>query len=482
MGYVKEFAEFEEQERLFDREYAGIPYWQYLRFDVCLSAFWDYIKKNSAAKNEISRYQKMKDLVRIGAKGIKSELALRKHPAVDVIFLRMTSGYEEFDRFYDYWELPEEIKAIRILQSAEMEKAPRPGIYNLGLPHLMSIVTYHVRKRLHKGAYYDEKEFRFLKELEQKVIRRFGQCMTAEQMQDAVWGYEHRKKYFQRYFGKLFDRLKPRAIVVVCYYNDTFYAAYEEARKRGIKIIELQHGVIKNHPEYWFEDQRGRNNLTPDYMLLFGRIHKIWTKLLKNTTCVSVGFPFQESELKRLEGCEADEKTVIVYPQLDERFEQVICEFADRAEPLGYKIIVKVHPGGESNYLKTYYPLLSNKKNLEIVTDQSKGIYYWLKRGKHHVMADTTVGLEAVAVDGSNICIALNTDHEQTQPLLDWGAARGFRTADELLELIRNPKDVDSHYRRELWEENARDNMERFFRQMKEQGWPDELASASHSM
>lgn len=72
LGYAKEFAEFEEQERLFDREYAGIPYWQYLRFDVCLSAFWDYIEKDSAAKNEISRYQKMKDLVRIGAEGIKS--------------------------------------------------------------------------------------------------------------------------------------------------------------------------------------------------------------------------------------------------------------------------------------------------------------------------------------------------------------------------------------------------------------------------
>lgn len=465
---AKEFAAFEEQERLFDREYAGIPYWQALRSSVFLSAISDYEEKAAAVINKQSLYQKMRSLVRRGVKGIQSELALKKHPPVDVILFRV---FEESDQFYDYWELPEGIKAITFMRAAEAENAAPPEIYNMGLPGMIAAVNYHIRKRLHRRV-YDEKEFQFLKELERKVISRYGKCMTAEQMQEEIQGYCNKKKLFQRYFSRLFDRLKPRAIVVVCYYIATYFAAYEEAKKRGIKIIELQHGVITTHRSYWFEDQRGQNNLTPDYMLLFGRIHETWTKLLRNTTCVPIGFPFQEHELKRIGDCEADEKTVIVYPHSDERFEVVISEFIDKAEPLGYKVIMKVHPL-QSDSVEIYYPLLSRKKNLEIITDQSQGIYYWLKRGKHHVLANSTVGFEAAAVEGSNICVALNVDHGGVQPLLDWGIARGFQTADELLELIRNPQEVDMYHKRELWEENARENMERFFRQMKEQGWPD---------
>lgn len=465
---VKGFAEFEKQERLFDREYAGTPYWQFLRFSVFHSAFSDRMEKTAAISDQVTMPQKMKNLARRGTKGIASELALKRHAPVDVILFR---HFEESDRFYDYWELPEGIKAIRIMRTMEKGTAALPDTFYMELPVVMSAAAYHVKKMLRRTV-YDEQEFQFLKELERNVARHFGKCMPAEQMQARVQGYCHAKKTMQRYFSRLFDRLKPRAIVVVCYYNATYYAAYEEAKKRGIRIIELQHGIISSHQEYWFEDQRGLNNLTPDYMLTFGRVHETWTKMLRNTACVPVGFPFQEYELRRLESCEADEKTVIVYPQSDPRFEAVISEFADKAESLGYKVIMKLHPSF-SSHAEVYYPLLTKKKNLEIVSDQSKGIYYWLKRGKHHVLANTTVAFEAAALEGSNICVALNVDHAMVQPLLDLGAARGFQTADELLELVCHPPGADASHRRELWEENAAENMERFFRKLKEQGWPD---------
>ena len=467
---IKEFAKFEEQERLFDREYAGIPYWQELRLSLCRFLVTDRTEeKTVAVKNRVSIYQRAKNLVYCGVKGIKGEFALKKRTDTDVILYRLHIGSH---RFYDYWEMPEGISAIQITPSRAIEKNPPSGTIYLGLPDVVSTITYRVQKILHRTI-NDEKEFQFLKKLEHKIICRFGKCMTAEQMQESVQVYCNSRRIFQGYYSRFFDRLKPRAIVIAAYDCSIFHPVLNEAKKRGIKIIELQHCLISNDYEYWFEDQRGTNNQTPDYMLLFGRIHETWAKLLKSTTCVSVGFPFQEHELKRFEDCEPDKKTVIVYPTSDKRFETVISEFVDRAEPLGYKVIVKVHPGAESNYLEVYYPLLSTKSNLEIITGQSKSIYYWIKRGKHHVMANTTVGFEVAAVEGSNICIALNVNHGMMQPLLDMGVARGFKTADELLELVLNPKEMDMSHKRELWEENAKENMERFFRQMQEQGWPD---------
>lgn len=470
---AKEFAKFEEREGLFDRKYAGIPYWQYLRVPVYYFCSGNFIiagtveNHKGTARNKSHLFQVIKILAQREIKGIKSELALKKQPTVDVILFRTFVGP---DRFYDYWKLPEEITAVRIMRSIRAEEEISPGILTMGFPYVKYSVNRRILKNLHRMA-YDKKEFQFLKELEQKIICCFRSCLTAEQMQEKVQDYLLIKRIFQRYYSKLFDRLKPHAIVVSCYTNPIFHAAYEEAKKRRIKIIELQHCLITRHYEYWFEDQRGKNNLTPDYMLMFGRIHETWAKLLKNTTCVSVGFPFQEHELKRLEKCEADEKMVIVYPTPDERFEAVISEFADKAEPLGYKVIIKVHPGEDN--LVTFYPLLSKKKNLEITTNQSESIYYWLKRGKHHVLAETTVGYEALAVEGSNICIAQNVEYGMMQPLLEWGVARGFQTADELLELVCHPLETDAFHRREVWAENASENVERFFRQMQEQGWPD---------
>ena len=89
-------------------------------------------------------------------------------------------------------------------------------------------------------------------------------------------------------------------------------------------------------------------------------------------------------------------------------------------------------------------------------------------------MASTTVGLEAMAYDHCNVCIIESVPHEQTQCLLDWGVARGFRTVDELADLIQDPiedKPNIQDVRGMLWKRDAKKNMEEFFQKMFEDGW-----------
>lgn len=70
----------------------------------------------------------------------------------------------------------------------------------------------------------------------------------------------------------------------------------------------------------------------------------------------------------------------------------------------------------------------------------------------------------AVALSHTNICIAEHVPHEQTQPLLDWGEARGFSTAEELWELIKNPMEHDIKQTKEkLWMPYGKQNIEAFF-------------------
>ena len=153
--------------------------------------------------------------------------------------------------------------------------------------------------------------------------------------------------------------------------------------------------------------------------------------------------------------------------------EQVIDEFANVAVQNGFRVILKLHPM-QAVDPACYYPVLVNNKNIEIVAQQDKSIYYWLKLAKHHVMANTTVGLEAVAFNHTNVCIATNVSHVQTQPLLEWGVARGFATAGDLMQLIECPISGDcSNARSGLWRPNAEQNIQMFFRNLKAQDWPE---------
>lgn len=83
-------------------------------------------------------------------------------------------------------------------------------------------------------------------------------------------------------------------------------------------------------------------------------------------------------------------------------------------------------------------------------------------------MSSTTVGLEAVAMPHTNICIAENVPHEQTQPLLDWGVARGFSTAAQLMEIIKSPIEPNEktvEKRELLWNLNSKENIRLFFKE-----------------
>ena len=91
-----------------------------------------------------------------------------------------------------------------------------------------------------------------------------------------------------------------------------------------------------------------------------------------------------------------------------------------------------------------------------------------LRSKRYHIMPSTTVGLEAVAMPHTNICIAENVPHEQTQPLLDWGVARGFSTAAQLMELVRHPLQSENgvleEKRKALWQPNAEQNIQDFLK------------------
>lgn len=459
-----DFGKFEKEESLFDRKYKGVPYWENIRFLVCEGAASDRIEKEDATHQERRRQSGGMFVLRTLLLASKSWWNFRKIPKCDVICFTDASKSAPKSRFFDYWSMPPELEVLWIKGSLDPRDICASDQHSLMWPYAVAMIRRYIESWLGKTL-KDKEESAFLKELEGKVRRRFGRSISAQRIEEGIQKWIPLDREFERYAEKLFDRVQCKAVVIVCYYQSHFLAMSRVAKRRGISVVELQHGVINNHEEYWFEDQRGVNNYTPDYFLCFGQQHIAWTKLLAQTKPMSIGFPYQEAQLKAVEQIETENKTIIVYPNPNPLFEKVIQEFVPFAKSEGYRIVIKLHPS-EAIDPERFYPVLSSS-DVELVTDQSKGIYYWLKLGKYHVMADTTVGYEALSFPHTVVCIAEHVPHVQTKPLLDWGIARGFTTAQQLLEIIRSEHeqklDVSAAKRQVLWQPDAKENIQKFF-------------------
>ena len=464
---IKKFACIEKELNLFERSYNGFFYWQHIRIQVCESLFGNRIENEKKERNK--RKRRIVNTIIEVCKGFIESIKLDFHlfwgdANRKLLFFR---GPTSSDKFLDTWNLPDNItvsnyRLVSCLCDSNI------GDYFLEEPILLTAIEKRVRN-IFKLIKKDTAERKFLDKLERRFRNDFGQTLSADDMEQYINYFKIMDKHYSRMYRRIFRYSKCKAIAFECYYSNALYPAQRIARESGIAIVELQHGVINNHEAYWFEDSRGINNYVPDFFLTFGEIHNKWIKLVNGAQPIAVGFPYQEQCIKEVQSVATNEKEIIIYPESDPHYEEILNEFIDKITPMGYHVYVKIHPL-ESTNVSIWYPLLVKNQYVEIVTDQSMGIYYWLKRAKHHIMASTTVGLEAVALNHPNVCIATNMPHEQVQCLLDWKIARGFSTVQQLIDLILDPIDLNNKIartvREKLWKSNASANITMFFSEL----------------
>lgn len=469
---VRRFAEIEKNYHLFERTYSGEPYWQNIRFFVCENCFSsrydDEGKKNHSLKIAIARWKEFFLFIPLLLRDV---CFLAKPGQCDLLVIK---NERLKDRFFDYWTVPDNLSAVTIRTATAREELTLKDRF-IRIP----LVKYKVANKLHTLFHLsktDEAENEFLMQLETVLRQEFGKSPSWEMMAKHIESDLLRNRYYAAYYEKLLKRTRAKAMILVVYYRDNLFSQYKIAKRLGVRTIELQHGVINNHEEYYFADNSGLNNYTPDYLLTFGEIHNSWIRLPEGSRAVAVGYPYQEAVMKQLDSVITDEKMIVIYPNPNPAFDCIVNSFAETITSLGYSVVMKIHPLEVERY-RELYPLLASNEKVQVITSQKEGIYYWLKAAKHHVMASTTVGLEAMAFDHTNVCIAENVPHEQTQCLIDWGVARGFSTAEELIRLVLNPMELNPEremIRSGLWKKEGAKNVQEFLSRLRMNNWNDE--------
>ena len=239
--------------------------------------------------------------------------------------------------------------------------------------------------------------------------------------------------YFYHFLLKI-KRIK-KVILVVSYYNMPLIFA---AKKLGIEVIEMQHGVIsKYHLGYHYPYYE--TDFFPDKLLTFSKFWNSSATFPKNLKIIAVGNNFLYTKKDNIK---KEKKTILIVSQttISEKLRKFILDNIKQLE--NYKIYFKVHPNEFNNYESKFKDLLEYK-NITIITNEQT-IHDLQNFCEYQIGIYSTAIYEGIERKCKTLLLN-DTGIEYMEQLLNENLAILIDYNDELvenLEKVYKPKDV----------------------------------------
>lgn len=238
-------------------------------------------------------------------------------------------------------------------------------IYFERFAHILREIFYEFPLRNNK----DKDETSIIKKINQDLNDTF--CIKID-LVDLICKRVFRFNLEKKYFDNILDKVKPKKIYLVVSYGKE--ELISSARERGIKVAELQHGVIsKYHMGYYFPFDFSIPYF-PNELILFGEYWKDSVEFPRGTNLVVQHF----SLLSKKEECDfnahkSDAILFISQASIGDKLSRVATSFANNNEVECY---YKLHPSEFGNW-KSKYPELAESADKEriVVIKNEKSIY-----------------------------------------------------------------------------------------------------------
>lgn len=444
---TKQFAQFEAEHNLFSLTYRGVPYWQLLRFPISERCLYhaDGVDTMLPRKAEASRFVKL--FFAAMCESVRQLVRLPRVKCADVLFFYTSDerrvGGETVNPFFDCIDpAAAGLTVQRVWDTQDYTHLPAAARCNIA-PAVFGGYLRKLWYRFFRAQTRDEAAYRQLCDTVQLVNETFGTAITDEE----VRGYENEifylmsaHKAFVPYYKRVLRRVKPKAVVVKCYYMVPCLMMIKAARALEIPVVELQHGHIYNHISYCFADKTPQGKLVPDVLFAFNQFFAQECLLTDATRIAVTGYPFLERSLAHYARAPLDRSTVVFYsqPSLGHTLTEFMLAFSKAGAPHGLRVLCKLHPG-ECAAWREMYPELAraHKANeLAVDDDRSANVYAYVAAHRWQVVADSTTAFEVAAVEGTRLFIPLCCPHSNTQPMLDIGFAQAVETPEALLAAV----------------------------------------------
>ena len=234
----------------------------------------------------------------------------------------------------------------------------------------------------------------------------------------------------------LIQAFKPSVVVETTSYDSAARALTLAARRRGLPVVELQHGMIYgSHPGYAFfipDDYQGERPI-PNRILAYGEASKQAILETGNAfvaeDIVVTGFPRLATYLKDIDRGKRqrvrdevraylgiNEATFVATVTSDyliaPRLAGFLAETLQNLERNRFVFCIKLHPIEPD----TSYKAIAQDPRIRILSDKDVDLYDLLAASDVHVTVDTSVFVECFALGVPNIIVAYS-DHDS--PVLE---------------------------------------------------------------
>jgi len=472
MELIDKFIKFEYTERLFEKKIQGVKIWHYIRGSI----YGKIVKQKYDIGQAHSNLSGKKIITRVWYKLKQIPNFILKNPLYgldqrDILVLnhqRRVKNGNYYNCIYTDEILKNINKSYYVFEFPYNERHFKPArTRNLKYLDYVKLIrdfkifyyTNLIKPKIAK--YFSKNERKYLKSLVKKINEYFELNITNEEFYRSIIYIILKYRFSKKYYEIILNKVNPKILIEVNSYCFNCLLFNELAKKRGIKIIELQHGVIgKYHIAYNFYRKINLDTF-PDYIFLFG---DFWKKNVNfpitKKQLIVAGFPYMENQLNNYKNHNNridNVQNILFISQgtIGKKLSKLAIDLNEIINHKKYKIIYKLHPG-EYDRWKREYPWLLNK-SIDIIDNNTKDIYYFFQRSKYQVGVCSTALFEGLHFDLTTIIYKVN-GHENMEELYKKGYAILVSSAKEIKNNLENYKKViiDKEF---LWKSNSTINI-----------------------
>lgn len=207
-----------------------------------------------------------------------------------------------------------------------------------------------------------------------------------KQLMNLVRNKINERKYWIRYYNYMLKKISPQIVLIVVSYSLDRMVLCEEAKKRNIPVVELQHGAINSgHVTYNFYKKMKLPSF-PDYIFTFGQFEK--------DRIIPVGYPELEKYLTIYKKERKFKKTILFISQGLEQIAEYARIMAENLDAEKYQVVFQLHPKEYFDWKKKLSNYLFHP-NIEVVGSFEHTVYESLAQADWVVGCYSTVLYEA---------------------------------------------------------------------------------------
>ncbi|WP_237561653.1 hypothetical protein [Halorubrum halophilum] len=429
----KDYKEFEKTLDLFSIHVDRIPIWERIRFDV----FREIDRKNGRGQAH-TESGGVKDYLHGFSMWLKNAVYRNPYFADEHNFLFFGHQRRKLEEDGYWWDL----------YCDPIHEQSNFDYIHMETPHLLShrspaktenlryldLIEYggtlQRKLGLRSPSLPDDVASR-LREAEAEIRRRFD--VDVDVVSKARRALHVRNTTLSLY-ERLLDRVDPEVVVLVVSYGKE--TLIEACKRKGIPVVELQHGIIYNH-HFGYSYPEGETKTTfPDYLLTFG---EFWNENARfpipDNRVIPVGYPYLEERLDAYDDVERSQQLLFISQGTIGRELSRFALEVHEDERIDHEVVYKLHPG-EYDRWEDEYPWLA-ESDIRVIEESEPPLYQLFAESSAQIGVGSTAVYEGLCFDLKTF--VFETDGADVlRPLVEDGAASTVESVDELAGGLRS--------------------------------------------